>query len=66
MVLSDDHNSVGRDGIEMEELRRQYTNERVEKAISNWLITTVTYMPVLTQIISDGSPAGAAIRDDLS
>ncbi|CAB1118604.1 unnamed protein product [Ectocarpus sp. CCAP 1310/34] len=38
----------------MEELRRVHSSDSVEKAIMAWnlLITSVTYMPILTQIIA--------------
>lgn len=60
VVLSDHRIPVGLEGVDMENLRRMHSPETVEKAITAWnlIITTITYMPVLTQIIADGSPSG--------
>lgn len=60
VVLAEERIRVGKEGVSMDELRRVHSSDSVEKAITAWnlLITSITYMPILTQIIADGSPSG--------
>ena len=60
VVMSHQDIPVGRQGISMVDLKTEYGDQKVAKAVVAWnlLITSISYMPILSEIVSDGSPSG--------
>ncbi|CAB1101632.1 unnamed protein product [Ectocarpus sp. CCAP 1310/34] len=60
VVMSDEDIPVGKHGANMAQLRTQFDALRVAKAIAAWnlLISSISYMPILSEVVSDGSPSG--------
>ena len=60
VVMSNQDIPVGRQGISMTDLKTEYGEQKVAKATVAWnvLITSISYMPILSEIVSDGSPSG--------
>ncbi|CAB1107700.1 unnamed protein product [Ectocarpus sp. CCAP 1310/34] len=60
VVMSNQDIPVGRQGISMVNLKTEYGDQKVAKAVVAWnlLITSISFMPILSEIVSDGSPSG--------